>query len=355
MAWDLRKLNKFSEAAEVFSGLQKLSSDPFSQYRYQFWEAESWRQAGQVEASVALFNKLIIDDPLGYYGLLSYKKLDLPLPSLQSISRQNSSRANEPDRALSIDFDKQNTIRTLVLAEEPEVLSKYIFIQFPNVKTLTSDSALFILTNLAEAGLYQPLFSNFGALDINTRNELLALNPELIFPKKFAEIIQTSALKFNIPAEFIFSIIRQESAFDPYARSPVDAFGLMQLLPNVARLYEKNASVHLSHHEDLYVPEVNIPLGSALIANLLKKYKGQILLTAAAYNANEKAIANWLNVRLKRDPLEFIEDIPYEETRSYMKLILRNYVFYTRMSHPDQKLFFPEDSLSGFKQVKAID
>ena len=144
----------------------------------------------------------------------------------------------------------------------------------------------------------------------------------------------------GLDPEIALSIIRQESSFDPMARSEADAFGLMQVLPSVAARF----SVPISSHEDLFLPEVNVPLGVKLLSELEQKYKGSLILTAAAYNASEEAIAGWLKKRYHGNTLEFIEEIPYEETRTYVKLVIRNFIFYKRLS-AQAPMTFPESVL----------
>jgi len=119
----------------------------------------------------------------------------------------------------------------------------------------------------------------------------------------------------------------------------------MQLLPEVAKHHQKNTGISIDHYEELFLPEKNIPFGTSLLSDLQKKYKNQFILSTAAYNANEKAIASWLKTRFKEDSIEFIEDIPYEETRRYVKLVLRNYIFYNRLNNPSQSYEFPNDCL----------
>jgi soluble lytic murein transglycosylase len=135
--------------------------------------------------------------------------------------------------------------------------------------------------------------------------------------------------------------MRQESAFNPLARSSADAFGLMQLLPRVAKSSALKNNIPLNQDADLFKPHVNIPLGSAHLSDLWEKYNGQFILAVASYNASEKAIQNWLSTRYRGDSLEFIEDIPYEETRSYVKLVMRNLVFYQRI-YATEPIPFPE-------------
>ena len=96
---------------------------------------------------------------------------------------------------------------------------------------------------------------------------------------------------------------------------------------------------------DLYKPEVNIPLGAFELKSLMKKYDNQYILAVAGYNANDSAIRGWLKTRFRNDSVEFIEEVPYEETRTYIKLTMRNYVFYQRLLSPGVSIKFPEDLL----------
>lgn len=171
--------------------------------------------------------------------------------------------------------------------------------------------------------------------------------PELIYPQPFALLVDGAAKKFNVPSELIYSIMRQESSFDPLARSPADAFGLMQLIPEMAKRAEGHAGLKIGSHEDLYTPEVNIPLGAAFVRDLLDRWQGAFIPTVASYNASDKAIAGWLRTRYHGDVLVFIEDIPYEETRNYIKLVMRNYISYRRLNSGGAKIAFPEWCLAG--------
>ena len=172
------------------------------------------------------------------------------------------------------------------------------------------------------------------------------MNPQLIFPKPYYEHVTESANRFGISPEFIYSIMRQESAFDPRARSHMDAFGLMQLIPKVAQKSAEAFNIRFEKPEDLYDPQTSISLGAAHLRHLWDKYSGQLILATASYNANEKAITGWLKTRYRGDTLEFIEDIPYEETRNYIKLVLRNLVFYQVVNSSEKVVSFPEWALN---------
>nr|HMN70223.1 lytic transglycosylase domain-containing protein [Bdellovibrionales bacterium] len=153
--------------------------------------------------------------------------------------------------------------------------------------------------------------------------------------------VKLAGLDFNVAEELIYAIMRQESAFDPLARSPADAFGLMQILPEVASDIHKTSKVPYAEMEDLYQPNVNISMGAAHLRDLMKRHKGRFILAVAAYNASENAIRGWMKNRFRGDSLEFIEEIPYEETRTYVRLVMRNMIFYSLLNSKSASIEFP--------------
>ncbi len=340
-AWSLRNLGRMKEAAIVLENLRGQTQDPFDVFRYQFWQAKSLKQAGETDEARRVLENLKQEDNLGYYGLLAYFELNENLPALIKQAEFQSTTSV----SLALDPETKKMIQALIATDEKEVLEKYL-----NQRTLelrldgnqNPEKWLAFLKAYAQAGLFLPLFTQLGTLDNNLKLQLLKEHPELLFPKKFTEIITPWSDKLKVKPELVLSIIRQESAFNPLARSPADAFGLMQVLPRIATEQEAVTAIKLQHHEDLYMPEINIPVGVALLSQLGKKYHGQFILTAAAYNSSEKAIEGWLKTRLKEDPLEFIEDIPYDETRAYVKLVIRNFVFYSRLNQPQAEMPFPK-------------
>ncbi len=140
--------------------------------------------------------------------------------------------------------------------------------------------------------------------------------------------------------------MKQESAFNEKARSHADAMGLMQVVPRLAQRLSKKFAVPYRNPQDLYDPEINIQLGSFELMEQVQKQNGQLTYVAAAYNAGPGALSNWLKNRKRDDVLEFIEEIPYEETRTYVKLIARNKLFYERISNRDSEHQFPDDFLN---------
>jgi soluble lytic murein transglycosylase len=109
----------------------------------------------------------------------------------------------------------------------------------------------------------------------------------------------------------------------------------MQLIPEKAEEFSKKYKIKYSDYNDLYNPETNIEMGAALLSELKEKYKGKFAQSVAAYNASEDVIHVWEKERFKGNYLEFIEMIPYEETRNYIKLVFRNFITYKRLSNSE--------------------
>lgn len=353
-AWLQRKKLNYKEASSAFEKLKSETTDIFDKNRYSFWLAKSWAQAGEKEKSEAELNELTTADPIGYYGLVAYHELKKDFPALSKKESLGTSHLRQPSE---ISRDEFELIRALSFVRENEILEKLLDQKTSQVKNSSSSVSqnlwLYYLKAYARAGLYNPLFQKFSSLDPALKTTFIGEHPDLLFPRDFLNLIEPAAQKFSIKPELMLSIIRQESAFNPDARSQVDALGLMQVMPDVAKLHKKWTQIEITDYHDLFLPEKNIPIGASVLAQLDKKYKGQFVLMVAAYNANDRAIQTWLKTRMQEDPLEFIEDIPYEETKSYIKLVLRNFIFYSRMSQPSQTMPFPNWCLEGLQSFKV--
>jgi soluble lytic murein transglycosylase len=117
-------------------------------------------------------------------------------------------------------------------------------------------------------------------------------------------------------------VIKEESKFSKYAISPVGAVGLMQLMPRTARLLARELKMPNYEQFRLYEPEVNIELGTYYLSKLLKQFNGELMFAIAAYNAGDGAAASW-----KKRKISNPNDIPYRETRYFVRKVLRNYTF----------------------------
>ncbi len=157
---------------------------------------------------------------------------------------------------------------------------------------------------------------------IATAAQLRVFNDyELLYPRPFNPPVRSAAQLTRLPADLIYSVMRQESLFRTDAVSSAGARGLLQLLPETARRTARTWQRSTPQPADLLRAEVNIPLGAAYLRNLIDKFEGQTIVALAGYNAGPRAAARWLPAQ-SIEPDVWIENIPYNETRTYVQRIL---------------------------------
>ena len=160
------------------------------------------------------------------------------------------------------------------------------------------------------------------------------------FPTPYLGLYQRSAFEANLPPGLLLAISRRESAFNPRARSPAGARGLMQLMPATARLVADRIRDQRPSTDDLYLPATNIRLGAHHLAKLMDRYGRNRALVAAAYNAGEGRVARWRDGTSGMATPVWIERIPFRETRDYVKNVLfYDYVYRQKVGEPGTVLY----------------
>jgi len=129
----------------------------------------------------------------------------------------------------------------------------------------------------------------------------------------------------------VAAIIREESQYDRQAVSRVGAIGLMQLMPGTANNVAQRLGLPAVGRDDLFDQETNIQIGVRYVEQLLEQFSGNVALTIASYNAGPLIVTSWMAQHPGRSQDEFIELIPYQETRQYVKRVLRSYREYIRL------------------------
>ncbi|HVI09191.1 MAG TPA: transglycosylase SLT domain-containing protein, partial [Candidatus Binatia bacterium] len=168
---------------------------------------------------------------------------------------------------------------------------------------------------------------NYFALDIP---DLPRKYWEALFPKAFWTDLKRNATANGLDPYLVASLIRQESEFNPNAVSRANAVGLMQLLPKTGKLVAKEVKLKRYTASQLYTPAVNLQLGTRYFRGMVDKF-GSFEYALAAYNAGSDRVEEWLAQGKYRDPQEFVESIPFTETREYVQAILRNANVYKQL------------------------
>lgn len=339
-AWNERRRKNLSAAIDYLKQMSDVAQSDFSRSRALYWLGRSMVENNQISDGKEMYQRLVGEDPLGYYGLLAHHQLNIPI----SIERAKEKAAGIAGQTPQIPLDVV-TAKWLAALGEREALTSMLDIAsaaYRTQKNQTDAGWVQIFQHYAQAGLYMKLYESLSTITAGQRKSIFEHHPDLLFPQPWIDDARTAASQFGIQENLIYAIIRQESAFDVHARSFADAFGVMQLLPEVAEQLSQRYNIPYSNMEDLYDPKTNMLLGAAHLKELFDRQRGHFILAVASYNASENAIDKWMKSRFRGDAQEFIEDIPYEETRAYVRLVIRNLTFYDLLQSKSAQIAFPD-------------
>lgn len=153
----------------------------------------------------------------------------------------------------------------------------------------------------------------------------------LIYPVYYPENINKNAALNRLDPAMVLSLMKEESCFNPFALSYSNARGLMQLLPGTARDIARWKQLGSYSSIQLFDPSVNIKLGAAYLNHTKSSLHNSMLFAVAAYNGGPVAVERWINSRQNQDLDEFVEDIPYSQTKTYVKKVYKTYWNYKRI------------------------
>ena len=312
--------------------------------KLQFWIAYTMQQSDERYLAKYFFSTLVHASPINYYSIIALQQLSQMSYDKTNKIFLNSLKANNSIAKININAFAPvylNSLKRVAIwaklknerfadLEIKTLFNKNFKSLFKNtkiVKKLEKSEIQQVLTvNVIKllAQLDQHL-QNFKIIQKSLGKDLLKTSRKLInhlFPFKYFGQIKEFGKKLD--PLIILSLIRQESAFNPKARSRVGARGLMQIMPTTAKGLDRKVK-----KRDLMESTTNLHLGIKYFKMLLKKFDGNLIFSLAAYNAGENRVKRWQQERFTTDdPLLLIESIPFRETRQYVKLIYRNYFFY---------------------------
>lgn len=154
---------------------------------------------------------------------------------------------------------------------------------------------------------------------------------DALFPRPYWSDLKRFSVANGLDPYLVASLIRQESEFNPAAVSRANAVGLMQLLPKTGKLVASQAKLKRYNASQLFTPTVNLQLGTRYFRGMVDKFGGSFEHALAAYNAGSDRVEEWMGQGPYRDSPEFVESIPFTETREYVQAILRNASVYRQL------------------------
>ena len=306
-------------------GKDFLQSFPKSiiRFRVLFLMAEAEFKAGSVKEAKEKYTQIMDEVPLSYYALVASERSGVSLrdrviktPLLVDVEELNFQES-----------EKQSLSRALTLLEQKHFEEVAIELDtFSRVKSYSQQTLLYLMGLATQAEQNLSAFKFASELIQRRYDGLLQQGLlEMVFPDRYSSEIEKSAKQNKIDPLWVTSLMKQESGFKAAILSSSGALGLMQLMPFTAIDVQKNLYL-----KELKIPATNIAVGTEYLASLSEKYSGNMVYALAAYNAGPNRVAKW---KKEADPkwgqVEFIESIPYKETRDYVMSILRNRYWYS--------------------------
>lgn len=302
-AWRNIDAGNFAEAVRLFRQCDAPGVAAYKRARILYWLEYAQRKSGQVNDANSTLALLKRKYPLTIYGLLSGAEIRIV-------------NGTNPDL----------TMKPSELEEYGFISSAYVKLSRPKASTRELYRAIHLSRWLGLEESYQ----NARRMEnlMTSRTTLYRQDLEALYPRPFKAIVDAAAKQYGTEANFVWAIMRQESAFQPDARSWVGAAGLMQFMPATAREEAKRAGLA---HYDLYNPADSIRLGASHLATLGKSFSRPEYVMAA-YNAGSGNARKWLKDGGQNlDLASWIERVSFSETNGYVQRVSANLEIYRRL------------------------
>lgn len=334
MAW-IRYLSKdYKRAAQLFHETRNVSRNGRIDLPSRYWEARSLQNVDRSKEAEALFKHLASAAPLNYYGIEAAR-------ILKALGVQVSPTAGNgkkfPDTNLT---PAQNADPRISAANKlmDMGLHKFALLNLealPNSMKSSPAVALLMAKAAHGAERYREaqdiLAKNLGSFMETPPSDAPLEFVEIAFPRVHRDVTAGASKKHAVDPNLVWAVIRQESRYDASAVSPAGALGLMQVTPKAAGVVTRRGKIPPSAIGEILDPKRNIAIGTRILAKNLETFKGKLVPAIASYNADIRKVKTWVkrNGKMKQD--EFVESIPYLETRNYVKKVLAGYRAYNRL------------------------
>ena len=309
----LNRLDDPAAAARHFAAIARIGTSPITRGRAHFWQGRAAEARGDQAAANAFYDQGA-EHGTTFYGQLSAEKLGRPL----ILPRDPIATTAEREA-----FEGKDSVQAMrLLADQGQ---RDLFRAF----ALHVDDTV---PTTVEAAMLVDAIRSYGDQDTSMKAARAAATRGLILADRAYPMRITPAVQGAPEPSLVLGVTRQESGFDPAVRSHADARGMMQLLPSTASSVARKMGMSFTPAR-LYEAEYNMQLGSSFLGQLVDRFSGSYIMAAAGYNAGPGRLPQWSAFcgdprGGSSDPLDFIECIPFGETRNYVMRVLENMQVY---------------------------
>ena len=307
----------YSAAARDFDALTERFPRSVNVSAARYWSGRARERSGDRGGAAEKWRSVIATDPMSYYAMRSAARLGTtgwrPGPASDSV---------KPTPALAQAVTRAALLEATGMATE----EAFEYDAMASVTRDAPDSLLASAAALTERGESSRAMA-LARRALSASASRAAAVVRLAYPFAFGDVIRAEAAAHRIDPMLVAALIQQESSFNPRAASRAGALGLMQVLPSVGASIARARRMSSFERVLLYQPDVNVRLGMMHLDAMLRQYP-HIEFALAAYNAGGSPVRRWREKRGTDDPELFVERIPYDETRDYVRILLRNQAVY---------------------------
>lgn len=342
----LNYASKPEKALAVFKGIETVVKESISKARVLYWIGESYLKLNQLSEAKKAFLEASTYSTT-FYGQMAasqiaHAKLKDQHPTIKNVSFKAVLEITVPEaeKAAFESLEIVQVIRSVPEAIKGHNCDSFFFALLNISQTLAFQRQVFDLAETMKSRAYAVLLARKKHMTFKVAYPLLRTETRNASVGRIVPKSQFGRLLMPLS----HAIIRRESGFDESALSEANARGMMQLVPATARQERarmaKRFGINLSSKINLYEKVQNITLGTSHIEGLLDNYRGSLILSLAAYNAGPKPVDEWIrdygDPRLpETDIVNWIECIPYAETRNYVQRVLENFMVYEQFLHEE--------------------
>ena len=351
--WIAYSTGRYLDAYREFTSYADSGSSGKGIVRFIYWSARAAERAGKIEQAASAYGKVCSHDARSFYCLLAGTRAygaakpvtaETGVAGTGAIDLFKESRYATVTELLTLGLTSRAAAEIDILMEAYKGYAA----------AMNALAGLYAATGEYHRalGAWKKYFQNPSGEAAPDEQALTVI----AFPSGIVESIKKAAPEAAADPYLVAAVMREESSFDPEAVSPAGALGILQVMPKTGGFAAKMMGLKAFDRKALFQPDVNIRIGSWYLGYLASLFNNDLVLTIAGYNAGPEVAAQWVKT-LPQETDEFIEAIPYQETRYYVKRVIRSYAEYLRASGLDPKglLLRPSGTRAANIPVKNLE